>query len=185
MMFWSGPKRGSRFQFGTGAASDSDPCPIEARGCEGAALVEFALSCFILITLLFGIIEMCLGMYSYNFVADAAREASRWAIVRGSECSTNTPLQTNCDASSATIQTYVRSLNYPGAANLNVSASWLKATVSGTPPTTTWSNCVAGTCNAPGNMVKVVVTYVFPIGVPFWKATTVSLSSTSTMVISQ
>ena len=51
---------------------------------EGATLVEMALVCaFIVIPMLFGIIEVSLALYSYNFVTDAAREATRYAVVRG------------------------------------------------------------------------------------------------------
>ena len=46
--------------------------------------MEMALICaFVVIPTLFGIIEVSLALYSYNFVTDAAREATRYAIVRG------------------------------------------------------------------------------------------------------
>ena len=49
-------------------------------------MVEMALSMIILLTILFGLIEMCLALYTYHFVSDAAREGSRYAIVHGSTC---------------------------------------------------------------------------------------------------
>jgi Flp pilus assembly protein TadG len=53
---------------------------------EGSALVEFALSSVVLFMTLFGLMASCTALYSYLFVAEAAREASRYAIVRGDSC---------------------------------------------------------------------------------------------------
>jgi hypothetical protein len=152
---------------------------------EGAALVEMALSSAMFLGILTSVFFVILALYSFHFVADAAREATRYASVRGSQCSTNTPSLGNCGVTSAELQTWIRSLSYPNASRLSVTATWLKATSSGTPATTIWSACTTGTCNVPGNMVKVAVTYAYPLSVPFWKSTTVSIGSVSSMVISQ
>jgi hypothetical protein len=57
-------------------------------------------------------------------------------------------------------------------------------------PTTTWTtSCTGATdlngnaCNAPGNAVKVVVNYAFPLSIPYWRITVLNVSSTSQMVI--
>jgi Flp pilus assembly protein TadG len=143
---------------------------------EGAALVEMAVSISVFLSVLVGVFFVILALYSYHFVADAAREASRYASVRGSQCSTNTPSLPDCPIStSAPLQSWVRGLKYPYAASLNVTVSYLKPTVSGSPATTTWSACPA--CNAPGNMVKVSVTYGYPLSIPFWKSTTVNMAT--------
>lgn len=157
--------------------------PMRVRCEEGATLVEVALSALVLLALLFGFIQFCFAIYSSQFTDDAAREATRWAIVRGSLCSTNTPSMDHCSAAQADIQTYIRSLNYPGinTNNLTAAVTWYLPSAPSNP---TWSVCTTGTCNAPGNMVEVVVTYPFSIGVPGWAAT-LSLTSTSRMVISQ
>lgn len=154
------------------------------RGEEGATLVEFALSALLLFAMLFGIIELSLALYSYNFVSEAAREATRYAIVRGSQCAG----MPDCNVTSDQIQDYVRGIHYPGlnANNLNATATWLTAT--GGPPNTTWVACAPGpgiTCNAPGNAVNVVVTYSFPLNVPLVSSMNLTLSSTSQLVISQ
>src|SRR4051794_4143568 len=60
-------------------------------GESGATMVEFAFATTILFALVFGIIQISMALYSYHFTADAAREATRWAIVRGSLSCTNTP----------------------------------------------------------------------------------------------
>lgn len=162
--------------------------PRTLRGEEGANLVEMALASAVLFAMLFGVFEMTLAFYSYHFVAEAAREATRWAIVRGSESCTNTPNLQNCNASGSDIQTYVQTLGYPG-----INSGALTATTTflcgGIPTSTgaTWSTggCSSGAPNAPGNQVQVTVTYPFPLSIPFWQSTTLNVSSTSTMVIAQ
>jgi len=138
---------------------------------EGATLVEFALCSVVLFMSLFGIIGLCGALYSYNFVADAAQRATRYAIVRGSACSADL---TGCPATSAAVQTYVRNLGYPGIipGNLTAAASW------------SGSNSPS---NAPGNTVTVTVTYSYPLNIPFWPSSgsLLNLSSTSHMTISQ
>jgi Flp pilus assembly protein TadG len=145
----------------------------------GASMVEAAFSFVILLAVMFGIFQMSIALYSYHYVSEAAREATRYAAVRGSACSS----LTNCKATSAQIQTYIRGIAFPGinSSNLSVTSTWLSA--SATQPTT-WSAC-NNQCNAPGNEVKVVVTYSFPSGIPFLGVSTISVSSTSQMVISQ
>jgi hypothetical protein len=145
-----------------------------------------AVSITVFLSALLGVFFMILALYSYHFVADAAREASRYAAVRGSQCTINTPTLPDCPIStSLPLQNWVRSLKYPYSASLNVTVSYLKPTVSGSPATTTWSACVTAPCNVPGNMVKVVVTYGYPLSIPFWRRTTVNIGSSSSMVISQ
>lgn len=151
---------------------------------RGSALVETAFSASLLIVMLIGMMEMTLALYAYLFVSDAAREATRYAIVRGSTSCVNTPNLPGCDASAADIQNYLQTLGYPAlmAGNLTSTTTWL--TVSSGPPAT-WSSCTSGTCNAPGNLVEVTVQYAFPLSIPFVPASTLTLSSTSEMVIAQ
>jgi TadE-like protein len=49
----------------------------------GQALVEFALTIVMVIIVLFGAIELTLMIYTYNVLADAAKEGVRYAIVHG------------------------------------------------------------------------------------------------------
>jgi Flp pilus assembly protein TadG len=147
---------------------------------DGATMVEMALSLTVLLAMLFGIIEMSFTLYSYHYIADAAREGTRYAIVRGSSCS----VLTNCNATAAQIQTYVEDLGYPGinsTAHMTVTTTWWTPTA---PPNPTWTQCTSGSCNVPGNAVQVNVTYASPLSIPYWKATTFNISSTSRMVIS-
>jgi len=80
------------------------------------------------------------------------------------------------------VTSYVQSLGYPGHSKLTVTTSWLKA--SATTPRT-WSTCSSGTCNAPGNQVKVTVTYNYPLNIPFVPSITIPIRSTSAEVIAQ
>jgi Flp pilus assembly protein TadG len=153
-------------------------CPLHSepdpkRRCwsseEGANLVESALSMAILLSMILGIMEICLALYSYNYVAEAARVGARYAIVRGSSCP-------GCIATSDNIQTYVRGLAYPGINNATVTAAWPD----------TGSSCTPSSlpCNNPGNNVRVTVTYPFNLNIPFISSTTINMTSTSKMIIS-
>jgi Flp pilus assembly protein TadG len=154
------------------------------RGEEGASVVEMAFASTIFLAMLIGTFQMLLASYTFHFVSDAAREATRYAIVRGSTSCINTPSLSNCNATPDQIQAFVRRLNYPGitSSNLTVKTTWL--TASATTPRT-WSACTSGTCNAPGNQVKVVVIYAFTFSVPFVPRAGFNLTSTSRMAISQ
>jgi Flp pilus assembly protein TadG len=153
-------------------------------GEEGDSLVETALASTLFLAMLIGVFQMSLAFYTFHYVSDAAREGSRYAVVRGSTSCTNTPHLTNCNVTATQIQAYVRGIAYPGitATRLTIATTWL--TASSTQPTT-WSSCSTGTCNAPGNLVKIVATYAFPLSVPFVPSLSFSLTSTSKMVISQ
>lgn len=157
---------------------------------DGVSIVEMALACSVMLGMLFGVIYFSLAFYTFHYVSEAAREGSRYAMVRGSTSCANTPGLTNCGATSAQIQTYLQDLGYPGidAANkMTVTTTWLTPSTSGTPPTTTWS-CPAAQqpCpNAPGSLVQVQVTYAFPLSIPFYGKKTLSLTSTSQMVVAQ
>lgn len=147
------------------------------RDEQGAAIVEFAMAAVLLLMVLFGIMAMTVALYSYNVVSELAREGTRYAIVRGSACTT---FATACPAISGDIQTYVKNLGFPGINPNNLTAA------------TAWSPTLAGAicqpsalCNNPGNQVQVTVSYQFPLVIPFLSSQTLSMSSTSEMVISQ
>jgi Flp pilus assembly protein TadG len=148
-------------------------------GEQGSALVELALSCSIVCGMLFGLILMCYALYAYDFVSEAAREGTRWAIVRGSTSCTNTPNLTNCNAATSDITNYVEGLGYPGIDSTD------KMTVTTTYWTPSGAACTTGTCNAPLNFVQVEVTYAFPLNIPFLPSSTLNIHSTSRMAIAQ
>ena len=51
---------------------------------RGSALIEFALSIFMVVLLMFWVFEMVMLVYTYSVLADAAKEGVRYAIVHGS-----------------------------------------------------------------------------------------------------
>jgi Flp pilus assembly protein TadG len=90
---------GYQEQAGAGA-----PRRARRSGERGGTLVEFAFTFVITIILMFAMIDFARALYSYHFVTNAAREAARWASVRGQMC---TGLATPCPAQSTDISNYV------------------------------------------------------------------------------
>ena len=162
-------------------ASGVDPCRrfaglrasgpggrISRRAAEqrGTSVVEFALCSAILLTLAFGVLALSLAVYSYHFISEAARQGTRYAMVRGTTCQFSNP----CTATSDEIQSYVQGLGraYPGInPNLmNVQTTWLQG-------------------KNPGDPVEVTVTYAFPLWIPFVPSQTLTMTSSSQMTISE
>ncbi len=102
-------------------------------------LSKWRISSAILFAMFFGVFELSFASYTYHYVAAAAREGARFAIVRGSTSCTNTPNLSNCNASDTVIGNFVKGLPYPGinaAANMTVTTTWLTATTDGSTGTT-------------------------------------------------
>jgi Flp pilus assembly protein TadG len=148
------------------------------RAETGATIVEFAVASIILFTLVFGVIAICLALYSYNVTAEAAREATRYAVVRGSHCDPKT--FSDCNIDQTGLLTYVQSLGFPG-----INPSNLTVAASATTPTLVTCTSTLKPCNNPGSTVQVTVSYQFPLVIPFVPSQQLTMSSTSAMVISQ
>jgi Flp pilus assembly protein TadG len=155
------------------------------RGEDGQELVEFAIAASLVLTFIFGLMEVCLVLFMYDSVAEAAREASRWASVRGTNSTVTSggstscvdPNITTCPAQTTDIQNYAETLPGINASNTTVNVSWCNS--DGV------TNCVTTESNAkPGNIVKVKVAYSFA-SVPFVSKRALKVSSTSEMVIWQ
>lgn len=76
-------------------------------GARGSTLTEFAFILPVMCMCLFGVIDFARALYSYHFVSDAAREASRWASVRGNTCRDYTDA---CPARDTDVSDYVMSI---------------------------------------------------------------------------
>lgn len=192
-----------RFALQTRTRSTSSGLRPRLRNERGGTLVETAFSIAILLTLVVGIIEVCWAVYSYHFISNAAREGVRYAIVRGNtwtQAPWNYPLKTTCGsytdaacvASQQNIEDYVKSLAFPGInpANLTVTpSSYTAYGATSCPPPTDSSGksdpTQAPTCNAQTDVIEVKVQYNFPYSIPFIPSTTLSMSSTASMVVSQ
>jgi Flp pilus assembly protein TadG len=149
---------------------------------RGSQIIEFAVTSGVFLALLFGIIDTGRALYTYEFLTYAARAGARWAMVRGSACASTNPASWCEPASSATtgatsadVQTYVRGLNLPGieASALVVTATWPGG----------GAGCSSG--NSPGCPVKVQVQYPYVSSIPFVHVTTLTMTPSSQMVISQ
>lgn len=73
---------------------------------RGSELVEFAFVVTILFAFIFGIIDFGHAAYTYHFVADVAREATRYASVRGSACRS----LPDCDIDETGVENYAKGL---------------------------------------------------------------------------
>lgn len=127
------------------------------RFLRGQTYAEFMVVVLPTVGVLFAIISLAMTVYTYSFVANAARDGVRYAIVHGSRSSS--------PASSSDIQTYVRNeAQGIRPSSISVSTSW-------TPN------------NSPGSTVSVQVSYSYHPFYPFANVT-LPLSSSAQMVIS-
>jgi Flp pilus assembly protein TadG len=151
------------------------------RSEEGDALVEFALIGISLLMVIFAIVGFGETLYAYNIVSEAAREGTRYAIVRGATC---TGWATACPAAASDIQTYVQGiLSKEIYVNPASTGAWTVKV------NTTWPannpGCVGTPANSPGCTVQVQVQYNFTLTLAFIKAMPMTITSASDMVITQ
>lgn len=168
---------------------------------RGSTLLEFAIVIVLLVTMIFGIVDFARALYAYHFVANAAREASRYASVRGSTWSTacsdvTTP---GCSTDSSNVQSYVQTLATGiGLGNVQSSTTLDASLVAKTPPNGN-ASCAGVLPVQPGCVAEVEVDYAFNFILPFMPKQTCSkgtpeaytisgsicMSSVSDMVVSQ
>jgi Flp pilus assembly protein TadG len=151
---------------------------------DGQDLVEFALAAAILFTLIFGIIEFCLVIYTGSFAAYASQQGTRYAMVRGSDwktacATTNSTISYGCVTSQADVQTYILSLPHPGInlAPANIHVTPLQTTAAG-PSSTCTLHPYAQNCQ-----LQVTINYSFSLNIPFIPAAAIPLSGTSVETI--
>jgi Flp pilus assembly protein TadG len=149
------------------------------RRQRGNTLTEFALILPFILAGIFGVIEFGRALYTYHFVSYAAREASRWASVRGQNCKVYGSVA--CPAKAADVDDYVTGITPAGIdkspARLLVDTEWVA-------PPGRGNNCGKYPKN-PGCSVQVTVIYNFKFILPFMPSSTYAMKSTSEMVISQ
>jgi hypothetical protein len=143
----------------------------------------------ILIPVLLGIVELSFGLYCFHYAADAAREGTRFAIVRGANCTANfskaycSPTSANSDGADGNdIAQYVMSLGFPFSGAVTTTTKWCP---NGGTTNATWPTCSATKANATGNQVQVTVTYNYPLAIPFVTNKSIKLTSASSMTIVQ
>jgi Flp pilus assembly protein TadG len=156
------------------------------KGAEGNNLVEYALVFMIFISLLLGIVDFSRALYTYHFLSDVARDATRWAAVNGATCGAQSPSNpagddscngvggmNNGPATSEDIQTYVTNITPPG----------IDPTKLTTTPSWPGTGAVCTLPNNPGCPVQVQVSYPFNFVVPFISTAPLTLTSSSEMTI--
>lgn len=150
----------------------------------GSELVEFSFTISVVLTTIFAILASSLALYAQHFVATAARDATRYAIVRGSywngaSCTTTTT--GDCTATAANVTSFVQSTVPPliSSSQLNISTKWLGNTANGTP-----CDSVDG-ANSQTCLVTVTVSYNYNFLLPFLPSNTITLSSTASGTITE
>jgi hypothetical protein len=124
-------------------------------------MIEFMLSAALLLTLVFGIMEMALVVFTYNTMSNAAREAARYAIAAGP----NSP----APASKSQIQAFAMNC----APSLKLSASDVSV------------NWITDPNLSSRQDAQITVSHTYPVSVPFLPKVNLKLSSTSQMMASQ
>ena len=155
------PQRWSRCATWVGRSGDL------AQSESGGSQIEFVLSLTALMTFVFAVMEICMVFYTYGMISESAREATRYAIVRGSTCLTSS--STSCTASVTTISNYAEGTGLPniGGGTLNVTTTFPDGN------------------QAPGSRVKVEIKYTVSVKVPFVPKNSLALDSSSEMYILQ
>jgi Flp pilus assembly protein TadG len=152
---------------------------------DGSSLLEFSACATVLLMLVFGMMDMSRALYTEHFVATAARQGARYAVVRGStfagtSCSSTSTV--NCAATQANVISYVKSLVNAGmsASDMTVTATWPGTDASGA----TCTNAVRSV-NTAGCVVTVKVSYSYNFIVPYLPKAALTLKSASSMTISE
>jgi Flp pilus assembly protein TadG len=160
------------------------------RTQAGSNLVEYAFVLTIFLMMIFGIIDFSRALYSYHYLSNAARDATRWAAVNGYTCNSDSSCNgtggMNSGPASATqIQTYVTNHIAPAldSTKLTPTATFTHDANSPTICTSAVSGLGGPYNNYPGCTVTVQVSYDFSFLTPLVSNKTLTLSSTSEMVI--
>jgi len=154
----------------------------QVKGDCGSGLVEYAIVFLLFITMILGIIDFGRALYTYHFLSNVTRDATRWAAVNGSTCGTDSSCDgqgymNNGAVSQTDVQTYVTNHTPPGidTTKLTTTVTW---PVNADSPAT-----CATTQNAPGCTVQVKTSYVFSFLFAYVYKSTITMSSTSGMII--
>jgi Flp pilus assembly protein TadG len=134
----------------------------------------------VLLLMMFGVVGFGTALYTYHFVSNTAREATRWASVRGSTCPLNLPsLPDGCPAADSDVNAYVQNLS----TGIGLDPTKVTTTTTWVAPPNNLAACTAQ-ANSPGCVVKVQVQYSFQFLFPLLPSG-FTMQSTSQMVISQ
>ena len=130
----------------------------------GSGLVEYAIVFLLFMTMILGVIDFGRALYTYHFLSNVTRDATRWAAVNGADCGLPPNGDNSCNgqgymnngvASPTDIQNFVTNHTPPG-----IDTSKITTTVTWPVSADSPSIC-ATTAKAPGCTVKVQTRYAF------------------------
>jgi Flp pilus assembly protein TadG len=153
------------------------------RSESGTNILEFSLAFSLLLLCAFGILECSMALYADHFVANAAKEATRYAMVRGSSwnsaCSAYSSF--SCTASGDDVTSFVNSIVPPGLdpTKLAITTTW-----PGTDPSGSACDTANGD-NSPTCVVSIQVAYSFNFLLPFLPTNALVLTGNSSEVITE
>jgi Flp pilus assembly protein TadG len=149
---------------------------------SGSGMVEYAIVFVLLMTMILGMIDFGRALYTYHFLSNVTREATRWAAVNGFTCNGDSSCNgqgymDSRPATSSDVQTYVTKHTPPGidTTKITTTVTWPVSTDSPAVCTTT--------ANSPGCTVQVQTSYVFSFLFPWVHSGTLTMSSTSDLII--
>ncbi len=147
----------------------------------GVALVEFALSLVLVLTIIFGIIDVGRAIFAYVWVANTARIGARYAMVKGSFCLY--PDGSSCGANGAELITYLEN----NSNGINFTSS--SCPISGNRGSVCIkSGCISANAGsllpcASGQEASVQVQYQFGFICPFLPLPTWTMTSSSARIV--
>ena len=151
---------------------------------SGSGLLELALTASIVLMCLIGVLDGARAVYIGHYVGNAARDATRYAMVRGStwngtSCASVTAY--SCNATASDVTRYVQNQTPSGMSvtGLNVATVWTGLTPSGQTCDTSLGK------NSPTCVVQVTVSYNFSFMVPFITRHALVLKSTAAVAIAR
>ena len=150
----------------------------QKNGEAGSALIEFALATIVMLVVLFGIIDMGRAAFAYDWVSNTARMATRYMMVRGTDCSTLLLSGCNVGPPQGGYETDVRA--YVNSQAIGIDTSKVTVTARCEP-------CTDPSCPLPcsrNNQVVVHVKYAFSFVSPLVPLTW-DMNSEAAMTVSQ
>src|SRR5437899_3349824 len=112
------------------------------RAQRGASLVEYAFVVILFLSLLFGISGFGHALFVYHHINNAAKEATRYAAVRGYKCDLTPTGQPSCTATNSA----------SGTAGPTTAADVTAYVASITPPSIDSSNFTITVCGVKGSV---------------------------------
>jgi Flp pilus assembly protein TadG len=140
----------------------------------GSGLVEYAIIFMVFMTMLLGIADFGRALYAYHFVSNAAREATRYASVRGQTCITDTCWLYDETPMGPRVLTATDLTKFVQNVPLGIDQTKVSLT-----PDPVWSDAN----EQPGSTVQVTVSYNFNFVFPFVYNKPLTLTSQSQTVI--